>query len=416
MAPRDMTPLSTEELQRLEENAEAREGVEDVLDTGSDAGSDDGDSGANPPEPAKPRREEPAVSPGDAKRNAIIDRFTRPDTRVFNGDMNDPSNLYGEVADEALQPDENGDPLVGAPPPAPSPKRMITLTIRGKPVEMSEDEVIARAQKVEAADSYLEESRELLQEAKTIKAERSGRATQHPEGDDRTREDGQDLDPSDRQTRHPGLDLKSVIEKIQFGDPDEAAAALAEAIQQTSTQAATQAANEGHVTRLIKNDLTKSQADLKAFRDANPELNSDENAALLIEQQVYKIYREEIEALGVVEKENIPTNPKDLADWHRYYRINGLNVSKTSDILNKAKDSYTAWRGDSPQGKQAAKPSKDAPRIAVNVDRTERRQAIPQQPTRAVAPRRDATPPPTIEQSRKSAFNEMRKARGQTTG
>jgi hypothetical protein len=167
-------------------------------------------------------------------------------------------------------------------------------------------------------------------------------------------------------------------------------------------------ANEGHIARLVQNDLAKAQQDLQAFVAANPDLAADPIASNVIENSVYGIYREEIKALGVDEAQ-IPQDPKQLADWHRLYRVHGHAVSKPADVLNKAKAKLDAWRGTStPQ----PTPRKDPARVEVNVDRTERRKAIPQQPTRSVAPRPNA-PPQVQENSRKSAVMEMRRARGQ---
>ena len=250
------------------------------------------------------------------------------------------------------------------------------------------------------------EVRALLEQAKQVRDGRAAPDGQHPDHQNRANEDGQDHDDRQDTTRRPGPDLKAVVEKIQFGDPDEAAAELAKVISDVSQQAA----NEGHVTRLVKNDLAKSQAELAAFRNANPELDKDPIASNVIENTIYRIYRDEIVALGIDEAK-IPQTPKELADWHRLYRVNGYNVSKTADVLQKAKATLDTWRGPS-QATQKPAARKDAPRVAVNVDRTERRMAIPVQPSRGVAPRRD--PAPVVEQdSRKSAVQEMRKARGQ---
>jgi hypothetical protein len=420
MAPHIPAKTLTESQINEMDDMDAREGIDDGADdlagNQDDAGQDDGG------EPApRAARAEPSLPPSVLKRQQIIEKYRRPDTREFDGDLTRPENLYGEVADEHLEPAPDADePGVSAEDRAaaelqPEPKKTFKLTVRGKVVEMSEDEVLARAQKVEAADSYLEESRQLLQDAKEIRAERAGRATQHPEGDNNTQDDGQVSNETDQQSRTHGPDLKSIIDEIQFGDPDKAARALAETIQRTAREVATTAANEGHVQRLIANDLKRSQDDLAAFRVANRDLAGDEIAEQVISNQVLKIYREEILGLGLDETQ-IPKDPKELSDYHRFYRVNGYNVSKTSDILNKAKDGFVSWRdGVSPTNSKQPARSKAEPRITVNVDRTERRQAIPQQPTRAVAPRRNEAPPATLEQSRKSAVNEMRKARGQTT-
>lgn len=369
----------------------------------------------------QPARKPVAMSPGDAKRQAMIDRFSRPGLQgPFNGDMNDPANLYGEVSAEVLTPDPDADePGVSAADrraaAAPQPQepevrqpRMITQTIRGKQVTLSEDEWLERARKVEAGDSYLEEARVMLETAKEIRQERAGQTDRPHDGQTGAQDDGRTQDEQVAHRPNGELDLKSVIEKIQFGDPEEAAQELGKVIKTVASQQA----DQGQVNRLIANDLARSQADLKAFRIANPELDQDKIASVVIENLIYDIYRDEIKALGMDESQ-IPTNPKDLADWHRFYRVNGHSVSKTSDILNKAKDKFTAYRGGSPQPKPAPTPKGQA-RIAVNVDRTERRMAIPLQPTRAVVPRRDeAQPAKTPEQSRKEAVQDMRRQRGQ---
>lgn len=411
----DADPLIT--INRNDE-MDARDGVEDGdgLERGTNQFSDDGGD----PEPqAREKRQVVALSPGDAKRNAIIDRFKRPDTSPFDGDLTKPENLLGRVAAEELEPDPDADePGVpadrrAAPVTEQQPRAaMRQMVIRGQVVEMSEDDILKAAQKTLAADSYLDDARRILQEAKDIKAERSGRGPQHPEDENETRDHGQGPDRTGTESRTHGPDLKGLVEKIQFGDPEEAAKALGEVITQQATETASKVADEGHINRLVKNDLAKSIAELKTFRAANPDLDADPRASRAIEQEIYDIYREEIKALGMDESQ-IPKDPKALADWHRFYRINGHEVSKTSDILNKAKDRFLGWRGDASPNQKPAQPRKDAPRVAVNVDRTERRQAIPQQPTRAVAPRRDAAPAQSPEESRKAAVQDMRRQRGQ---
>lgn len=394
-----------EQIER-ENEREAGNGIEDGQDTetGRVAGEDgEGDQRQREPAP-KPAQ----MSPQDQKRIDMANRFKRPGVEVpFDGDMTKEANLYGDVANETLEPNPEA-PEPGVPAarvdPAP-PAKTITLKVRGKDVTRTEEEWLALATKVEAADSYMEEGRTLLENAKQIRAERAGRDPQHPEDRTGAQDDGQDSDRSE-QTRHPGPDLKSVVEKIQFGDPEEAARELGTVIN----DAASKIANEGHIARLVKNDLARSQADLQAFVAANPDLATDKIANVVIENSVYEIYRDEIRALGVDEAQ-IPKDPKSLADWHRLYRVHGHTVSKPADVLEKAKAKLSEWRGTSASPKPAT-PRKEAPRVAVNVDRTERRMAIPQQPSRAVAPRRDAAPVKQ-ESSRKDAVTEMRRARGQ---
>lgn len=419
-----MTSSSDIEAQKMAEEAEQNR-LDDIEAT---AGAEDidaptGETGEDAqPKPAEPEKEEPRVinmSPADQARASIASRFKREDGRVpFDGDMNKPENLYGDVARETLEPDPNA-PEPGVPhgptaaadatKPAPSQKTY-TLTIRGKPVTMTEEELLDRAMKVEAADSYLDEARDIMEQAKQVRAERAGRAASHRPDDSETGTHDDELDdgtPPD-ESRRPGTDLKSVVEKLQFGDPEEAAAELSKVIEQVAAKQA----DEGHLKRLMQNDIARSQKALKQFTDANPDLANDRLASVAIENTVYDVFKEEIMAQGI-DEDKLPKDPKQLADWHRFYRINGAQVSNATQVLEKAKERFLTWRGTPSSPKQAPKPQHGAPRIDVNVNRTQRREAIPIQPTRAAAPRRDATPPKV--KSRSDVIADMRRSRGQVT-
>ncbi len=417
-------PLTNEDLDAQHDLDNQRQ---DELDATVGASAEDGeqpfvqDEGTTTdgdPEPqARPREKPVTMSPQDLKRQAMIDRFKRPGLiGPFDGDMNNPEALHGEVSSEVLEPDPDADepgvPRGQSAPQEPDVRspRMITQTIRGKAVTLSEDEWLERARKVEAADSYLDESRVLLETAKEIRAERAGQVHRPNDGQTSTQDDESDASRAPAPRPNEGLDLKAVVEKIQFGDPAEAAEELGRVIQTVATQQA----EDGQIKRLIANDLAKSQADLKAFLVANPDLAKDKLASVAIENTIYDIYREELLKVGLDEAQ-IPKDSKSVADWHRFYRVHGHDVSKTSDILTRAKDRFVEWRGGSPTPNPTPKPRQGAPRVAVNVDRTERRQAIPLQPTRAVAPRRNEAPAKTPDQSRKEAVAEMRRQRGQIT-
>lgn len=349
-------------------------------------------------------------SPSDDRRSEIAARFKREEDRPFDGDFTKPENLYGEVADppaEQVDPEPSVVGEVIQPAPIEQPKTR-TLKIRGQDVVMTEDQILAAAQKTLAADTYLEDARKLLEEAKTIKAERAGRDPQHPEGQSSAQEDELDIDPTSR-TRHPASETKEIVEKIQFGDPDEAAQLLDQLIDKRAGKRA----EEGHVERLFNNDLAKSQKALKDFRDANPELDKDEIAAQIIEANMYKIYREELLSLGLDEAK-LPKTNAELANWHRLQRVHGFAVSDTPKLLNEAKARLEKWRGTSIAPKPAVPAAKPAPRLEVNVNRTERRAAIPNQPNRASLPPPSANAAPQ-KTTGSDVVNQMRRARGQVT-
>lgn len=356
-----------------------------------------------------PQRAKPIhMSPADQARMEMAKRFKRQsaDEDVpFNGNMSDPEMIYGEHGREQLEPEPVVDDPIAKAVIAPEPVKKKTLTVRGKQVEMTDDEILAAAQKTLAGDSYLDEARGLLEEAKTIKAERAGRDPQHPEGHTRTQDDGLDPDPN-LARQHPD-ELEEAIEQIQFGDPKEAAKKIRDVIKKTSETEA----DEGQMRRLVKNDISRAQVVVKSFTDKNPDIANDPIAAAALEQFVYAVSREEIEKLGEVDASKIPQNPAELANWHRFYRVNGRSVSNPEQLLESAKGRYLKWKGVSEQPKP---PTPAKPRVEVNVDRTARRANIPTQPSRSVAVQPDAQTRPPQGKTRSEVIRAMRAQRGQT--
>jgi hypothetical protein len=425
------------------ENAEAVVGSEE--DVASDARLAPLRQGQNhdddPLDGGTVRREPIQRSPQDDIRGAIASRFRRAapeDERPFNGDMADTENLYGELGgvdeDEAHLTDEEIDaraelaerraqdptrrpkPTVlkenlGAEDDREQPVRMITRKVRGQDVTMSEEEWLDKATQVTAADSYLAESRAILDQAKEIKAGRASQDRQHPDGPTARGDDGLDRSDPVEQAQHPELSFKDVIQEIQYGDPDEAAAKLEKLVEARSKKTATATVSEGALQRSYDQDLAKSQKALNTFAEANADLAADKIAAMAIESGMYDLYKEDMLALGLDESQ-LPKSPKELANWHRFYRINGYEVRQTKDLLEASKEGFLTWRdGKSKPRQQEETPSRRPARIQVNVDRDQRRMAIPNQPQRAVVPRRDAGP--TAPASRSDVVAGMRRARGQ---
>lgn len=400
---------ANEQRQVHDENAAARDGVEDRAE--NDLAPRGDQEPPSPGEDGLERRETIRMSPGDAARAEMAKKFRRADSVPFNGDPNDPEMLYGDVARETLVPEDNEPENISGEdrepaPQAQQPPQKRKIKVRGQEIELTDDEILERAAKVTAADSYLEEARELLRDAKTIKAERAGRDRQHPDEQSSTPDDEQELEPPQDQRRP--VDTKSVVEKIQFGDPEEAAQDLDELIERKAGERA----DNAQLKRVMDNDLAKSQKALKDFVAANPELDADRLSATAIENILYDIYREEILSLGQVDADKIPKNPQELAYWHRFYRVNGHQVSDFAKAINTAKERFEAWRGKPATPQQPRK----APtgRVEVNVDRSQRRAAIPNQPERAVAPRPAATQQ-QAPKSRSDVIAQMKKARGQIT-
>lgn len=433
-----MSPRNELDAEAARREAERIENIEAQIGTDEDGAGGRGRSEPLNQNPAETdplgggveRREPIHRSPQDDARMAIAARFRRPEAeeRPFNGDLTDNENLYGqhgregeEIDDDdphALDPenrqDEADDGIDDQRQAArqrqqeQEPRRR-EVTVRGKKQLLTDDEILAAAQKTLAGDSYLEEAKALLAEAKTIRAERTGATRQHPDGEMGAHDE---LDPAeDPSAQHPEPLPVDLVQKLQFGDPEEAAKELAEYIDRRTEKKAANAVKTSGVERAFDQDHQRSQKALKAFTDANPDLANDRIAAMAIEQGMYDLYKEDILKLGFVTEDKLPRTNQELANWHRFYRVNGYEMRNTSDLLEASKGKFLEWRGEKPGQQSQQRTQKTAPRISVSVDRDQRRQAIPLQPSRASAPRRDTTAP--VPGDRSAVVANMRKARGQ---
>jgi len=431
--------LTPEQIQA--ENFEARSGSDDgdgLIERGATEDVNQ-NHGRDPLEGGVERREPIQRSPQDDARSRIAARFRRTEEggdRPFNGDFSDPENVVGRMAEtdeddsdddladlglsaeeiarargqraaaNELDEDDDADPAPRQPArqQQDQPQGKHRIKVNGRVIELTTEQLIERASKVEAADTYLQETRDLLKEAKAV---RSGRTVRH-DGENGAETDDLGTDPVELEVQNHEPSTRSVIEKIQFGDPDEAAAELERLVDQRAGKKAT----EGQLDRVIKQDLARSQKQLKEFSDANPQLGNNRIAALAIEDGMYRGYREDMLTLGLAE-EQIPQDATTLARWHRFYRVNGHDVRSTKDLLEGSKKEFLASIGQLTGGRrQNPAPSRQQPRIQVNVDRDQRRMAIPSQPTRSVAPRRDVQPQ-NRPQTGSDVVNAMRRQRGQ---
>lgn len=374
------------------------------------------------PEPRE-RRKISYMSPSDEARANIAKKFDRRTMGgddgeegdvPFNGNLNDQEMLYGRAGRDEPEPVVNAD---GEPEPEPAPARKpaaeekrYTIRVRGKDMHLTEAEVLERAAKVEAADQYLEEGRNLLEQSRDIRranAERDGTDPRRPGERNNTQDEPTDLATDDGQHPDP---LEQVIEEIQFGDPKEGAKKLRSAI----TQTADQSADARQVNRLVQKDNIASSKAIQTFLEKNPELQ-DADTERWMEHKLYDLQRAEIVALGTVPAEKIPADNKAMAKWHQLYRVHGAEVSSQEKLLEVAKDRLDKFRGVSKPAQQQER-RREAPRVEVNVDRNTRRAAIPSQPTRASAPRPDAAQPQPQASSRSTVIANMRKSRGQLVG
>ena len=236
--------------------------------------------GAEPPpapieEPPADRVPQRRMSPSDQARADIAARFTEgreaePGDKPFSGDMNDPA-LMGAHAqqEEPLEPEPNA-PEPGVPPtpePAPQPRK-IKVKVRGVEQELSEEEVVAAAQRGLAGDTYLEDARRLADDAARERQQNSARTSQsgeHPAGQEganrETGEPGDGLEHPERLRPFKGL-----VEKLQYAsDPEEIERELENTLPPLIDRAAQQQSRTAIVADRMRDELARSQHALSVF-------------------------------------------------------------------------------------------------------------------------------------------------------
>ena len=370
----------------------------------------------NPPpsggEPAPQHAEMPEAPPiQDGGRSAIAERFKKlrsdkePPVET-TGDFVHPSQTYGQIAAEP------------EPQPQNEPQRRMKLKVRGEEREVDREEAIRMAKVVTSDDvsmlnddqltrlaqigaagqSYLEDTKQVLETTR----QRVQVSRQHPDAQPAPTATDQD-DPGDQQ--HPADPVEKIIEELQYGDPKEVGPKLRTTIAEIAADAIKQATVTDRVQQDIANDLRAHDEFVKKHAD----LASDPIAASVIRDQLLNGYRDDLRKIGVPD-EAIPSDPTLLAKHHRHYKLEGQPVRQVSQLLNEAAENLQKWRGGTPRSEPAPQPQSET---RVNVNRDDRRMAIPHQPTRAnVQPAMNAPTQPGPK-SRHDAVRAAQMARGQ---
>lgn len=372
-------------------------------------------------------RKAPVVrSPHDQKRSEIISRF-RTDRSVDTEAADDAKELR-EFARQGMPPEllepeatppapEAGEGEGETPPEPEAPPEPVKrkLKVRGKEVELSDEEVLALAQKAAAADDYLGEARQTLDNAKSlqkeIEATRTAPPGKHPTGSDAAQppEPAKTPDASE----HPVSPFAKLVEAIQFGDPNDAGKSLEELINTEVDKRTKPAAKEVLEQQRMADEAARSKKYLDDFRSENKEIASDPFANAVIERMLIQKQLEDIKELGVDESQ-LPKTPGDIVQWHLWYRTNGYKVRDVTTLLKTSRDEFVEWKGVGEKPKPAT--GKAPPRVEVKVDRTARRAAIPQTPASTVNPRPDSQTQSTAPRDRSDVVQQMIRSRAAPRG
>lgn len=381
--------------------------IEVINNDGDDAASSGQNLAPPPVEEGGQRQQEsrPEIIEQDP-RSKIAARFkqVRVDKEPpveATGDFIDPSQVYGQAGKQPEPQADQSQP--GNEPQAPAKRK---LKVNGQEREYSDEEVTVLAQKAAAAEDILEQAKERLAESKRVlETTRVHVSRQNPAEEPATHAPGPDPqgDP-----QNPADPLKEAIEQIQYGDPDKAK----EVLGQTIADAAQAAVKQVSMDDRIRQDI---QSDMQAHDDfvkKNGDLAQDPRAAKLIRAELLDGYAEDLRKIGVPD-EKIPTDPTQLANHHRFYKLQGQPVRSVAKLLDDAALSVREFRG-TPRA-ETTTPQRPTPetRIEVNLNRDDRRKAIPQQPQRANVQPVPPAAQPAGGDARKAAVERARAARGQ---
>ena len=292
-----------------------------------------------------------------------------------------------------------------APAPAAEPERMIKLKIRGETVEMPESEVIARAQKNEAADQYMAEARSVLEEAK------------------RTVRQPQPAPIAEPAPAEPKPDpISKAIEMIQVGgDPAEVRAILRAEIAEEAAAAAQQAIdsresgsraarydadyNSGFAAIETEFEALKGPVAVNTVRSLTGALQAHVISEFLgsTDEPVRAAF-----AQAGISAETLPNySPDDANALYKDMLLKGYRLPRPSDVVKAA--AKTVAEKFSGTTQPAPEP---APAPQPVLDRAARKDALVQ-PERTAVPRpTTAKPAPRSEAQRAaSARQELRGAR-----
>jgi len=218
--------------------------------------------------------------------------------------------------------------------------------------------------------------------------------------------------PGDPQ--HQG-ETKTLSEVLQYGDPEEAEAALQNTIERRADAIVQRKLYEER----IKDEGARAAKVLGDFTAANPDLAADPQANAAIQSNLFELQVEDLKAIGIdparIRADGQPPTPGDIALAHQHFRATGMKVRSPEQMLETAKDKFLSWKGVKKEPVADPTP-RAAPRIDVTVDRTARRQAIPQQPSRANTPRPSAPAAAQQPRDRSSIVADMKAARARTRG
>lgn len=372
-------------------------------------GPDDVVEASAPRHQEEPQERQPERPTRIDPRDEIAKRFRAE--RHTNEAAEDAAQLR-EFANQGVPPEMLAEPEQTTQQPEPRqaeepPPLVISrpLKVRGKEIDpstLTQDQLIDALQKGLAGDDYLNEARSKADEAasaltrvNTLLQETEQRvrapAAVHPGSETTGTPAPGTTDPA---AVHPGADavdprIVEAVKQLQFEEPETAARSLQTIVEGIVEAKARPVAHEALRADRRADELARNHKTLEDFKNDNPDIATDPRAVAAIKQDIATMQYEDLKALGFTDQQ-LPNqaDQKELGRWHAHYRSEGAKVRPMSTLMETAVTGFREWHKGTP-AETPAEPVQAKPRVVVKLDRTERRETIPQQPNRSVAPRPD---------------------------
>jgi hypothetical protein len=261
--------------------------------------------------------------------------------------------------------------------------------------------LIRLAQKQLAASSYIEDAKG---QAKT--ARQTARASDDTLSDDAVDEPDTDRPAKPSNTKDA---TREALEKIQFGDPEEAAKALDELIEARVDRRLSDK-EQAVVMGAIEDEISTAAAQ---FEQANQDLfSTDYLAEAIYKGPIVAEIKADLVRLGASQEQvdKAIRDPVTALEVYTAARAQGKAVRTPTELLTAGADKFRETIGR-PKAATATAPQATAPPAT---DRRDAKRALLPQPSRSATPPVEVKTDGQSTQARKAVIQNLRKARGQT--
>jgi hypothetical protein len=340
---------------------------------------------------------DPSANPRDAVEDALAakrskEHQTLPDLDGLNaqsaGDEpeQDDHEAKAGTSNEDPPRDESGRFSAREPKPenddgSSGETRKIKLKVNGQELELTEAEVIARAQKAEAADRRFADAAAMMREAQQLSQNR-----QPPQ------------QPKEQSTPNPDDWRASVKKALMYGTEEDVDSALETLVSQAKGTSIDPRAIVAQTAEMVA-ERTEYQTALNSALEEFPEVRSDQRLQEVATSFVMDALAEDLMGLGYTQQQ-LAAAPRD--QWwqrHREARKSGYSVRGYRELFSAAGTRTREWRsGGQTQAQDGL------------ADKLDRKASASPQPraARAATPARGEPKPKT----QGEVIAEERKARG----